>query len=348
MAEIRIDSEDHLFETILESDTYKEFREKPLRDKIHRESQAWQLIAANRGKYSKDLLNRVFDIVDYYEPNKRWFGQLLATPNRNWIFESAIDHINRWFDELLFSENELGRKLDTCLKDLKIKGASKGLATLLLYLSDPHSYNIWVNKTQEGLLVLGRIQELTGTDWGGNYILFNQAATKFRDQFGFKPQEIDWILWFVASYVESSHEYFTIDEDVLITKGLPVSVDDEPDLDDVVGEPMELQVMRWSPTNEMGVVALFIEFRKELGFPIIEIIRTRFPDAAVFEKTSKGYIRRYIEFEFKSSGFKTHLKSKRKCHYVVCWEHNWKDCPVPVIELKQEIPDILKKTSNIC
>jgi hypothetical protein len=58
----------------------------------------------------------------------------------------------------------------------------------------------------------------------------------------------------------------------------------------------------------MGVVALFIEFREELGFPIIEVIRTRFPDAAVFEKSSKGYIRRYFEFEFKSSGFKSHLK----------------------------------------
>lgn len=33
------------------------------------------------------------------------------------------------------------------------------------------------------------------------------------------------------------------------------------DIDDIVGEAMELQVMRWTPTNEMVVVALFIEFR---------------------------------------------------------------------------------------
>ena len=76
------------------------------------------------------------------------------------------------------------------------------------------------------------------------------------------PQEIDWILTFIASYVESSDDHFLIEEDVLKSEEPPISVDDEPDLDDVVGEPMELQVMRWTPTNEMGVVALFIEFRE--------------------------------------------------------------------------------------
>ena len=124
-----------------------------------------------------------------------------------------------------------------------------------------------------------------------------------------------------------------------------MAVDDEPDVDDVVGEAMELGVMRWTPTNEMGVVALFIEYRKQLGFPIIEVIRTRFPDAVVFETSPKGHVRRYIEFEFKSSGFKAHLKSKRKCDYVVCWEHDWKDCPLPVRELKREISAILASRS---
>jgi len=106
---------------------------------------------------------------------------------------------------------------------------------------------------------------------------------------------------------------------------------------------MELGLMRWSPTNEMGVVALFIEYRKQLGFPIVEFIRPQFPDAAVFEQTGKGYTRKYIEFEYRSQGYKVHLTSKRKCHYVICWEHNWKDCPIPVIELKAEIPKILGK-----
>lgn len=167
MAEIRIESEERLIDTILKSETYKDFKENRLKDKIDREHQAWKLLKNNRGTYSEDLLNQIFDKVDYYETNKRWFGQLLGKPNRNLIFESSSEHINKWLEELLFSGHEIETILNNCLKTLKIKGASKGLATLLLYLSDSESYNIWVNKTQEGLYILNRIEELSENDWGG-------------------------------------------------------------------------------------------------------------------------------------------------------------------------------------
>lgn len=115
--------------------------------------------------------------------------------------------------------------------------------------------------------------------------------------------------------------------------------------EEVIGEPMQLGVMNYAPTNELGVVAVFVTYRKELGFPVLEMIRPQFPDAAVLLKLGDKYIKKYIEFEFKSSGFKKHLSEltkKKKCHYVVCWEHNWKNCPVPVIELKTKIKEILK------
>ena len=344
MAEILIENEGSLVKAIRESEeAYGDFHNNRLKGKMERESQAWTILTANRGKYSKDLLNHLFDTVDFYEPNKRWFGNLLATPNRNLIFESSIKNINAWIDKLLFSDLDFKKRLNGCLSEMKIKGASKGLATLLLYLSNPEKYNIWVNKTQEGLSVLNRVGQLTSKDWGDKYATFNQAALEFRIQYEFSAQEIDWILTFIASYVSPSDSNFLVDEEVLKTKEIQVSVDDEDDLEDVVGEPMELKVMRWAPTNEMGVVALFIEFRRALGFPIVEVIRTSFPDAAVFQASTKGYVRKYIEFEFKSSRYKSHLKSKRKCHYVVCWEHDWKDCPVNVIELRDEIPKILAK-----
>jgi len=341
MREIKIDNEAQLIKTIKESDIYNKFKKEQLDKKIQREKEAWNLVQNNKGIYNKELLNKIFDKVDYFEPNKRWFGQLLAQPNRNLIFESSDSDINNWVNSLLFSNNDIEKRLNNCLVNLKIKGASKGLATLLLYLSNSKIYNIWVNKTEEGLLVLNRLSGLSGNKWGNNYKVFNNSTINFRDSHNFIPQEIDWILTFIAGFVESSENYFLIDEESL-SPSVALSVDDEDDLDDVVGEPMELEVMRWTPTNEMGVVALFIEFRKELGFPIIEIIRTKFPDSVVFENSSEGYIRKYIEFEFRSSGYKSHLKSKRKCHYVICWEHDWKDCPIPVIELKNEIPKILK------
>jgi len=342
MPEIRIDNEKQLIKILQESDIYKRFKEHSLPRKCTREEKAWALLNENRGKYSLELLNKIFDTVDYFDSNKRWFGHMLATPNRNWIFESSVDYINKWIEVLLANDESIGVRLNRCLKEMNIRGASKGLATLILYLSDPKIYNIWVNTTQQGLNSLGRIPDLRGTDWGNNYTKFNDAAIKFRDTYGFLPQELDWIFTFFSNYLEAGNDYFTIDEDVLKWDEPVQAVDDEAELDEVVGEPLELGVMRWAPTNEMGVVALFIEFRKELGFPIIEIIRSQFPDAIAFEAAGSRLVRKYIEFEYKSSGFKSHLKSKRKCHYVICWEHNWRDCPVQVIELRSELEKIMK------
>lgn len=115
-----------------------------------------------------------------------------------------------------------------------------------------------------------------------------------------------------------------------------------------LGKEMELKVMRHAPTNEDGVVALFIEFRKDLGFPTIEFIRKGFPDCAALEVDKKTGLRnrKFIEFEFESKGFQIHMEKPEerdiKCDYVVCWEHNLKSCPIKVIELKTRIPEILR------
>ena len=99
------------------------------------------------------------------------------------------------------------------------------------------------------------------------------------------------------------------------------------------------------PVNELGVVGLFFYWHNELGFPEIELVRREFPDARVTERTPDGdLISRYIEFEFKSSGYKDHATNpehqRRKCHYVVCWDHDWPSCPVSVIELRSKIPEM--------
>ena len=51
----------------------------------------------------------------------------------------------------------------------------------------------------------------------------------------------------------------------------------------------------------------------------------------------------HIEFEYKSSHFKRHGHLKRmnegiKCDMIVCWEHDWVECPegIEVLELKTE------------
>ncbi len=173
MTEIQVNSEKELLNELLQSRVYEEFRSRQLQAKVEREKRARRLLEEHKGRFDREKLNEVFDAVDLFEGNKRWFGALLATPNRNLILGSEPELINRWFDALLFCGNEPETALNMCLKNLKIKGASKGLATLLLYLTAPDKFNVWVNATQEGLSILGRIGDLRGTDWGNNHAQFN-------------------------------------------------------------------------------------------------------------------------------------------------------------------------------
>jgi hypothetical protein len=345
MAKLLFESEQQLLNTLKTSRLYLDFVDSQLKCKIERETKAWKLLLDNKGKFTKELLANIFDIVDMDGLKTRWFGALLATPNKNLIFQSSIKHITEWVELLCFSELPVENILDKCLGTIKIKGASKGLATLLLYLSAPEKYSIWVDKTYGGLSVFGRIRDIKNANWGTRYVAFNNGARQFAQSYSIEARALDWVLSFLGRYVDSiSDGKYEIDEDVLGNKDILVPVDDE--LDEKYGEPMELGLMRWTPTNEMGVVALFIEFRKELGFPIVDFIRPQFPDAAVFEQTKNGHVKRYIEFEYRSTGFRSHLTSNRKCHYVVCWEHDWKDCPIPAIELKVKIPEILRRRNS--
>lgn len=117
-----------------------------------------------------------------------------------------------------------------------------------------------------------------------------------------------------------------------------------------LGEPLDLGVLNYAPTSEQGVVALFVHFMNKLKdhkFVKIEFIRAGFPDACVIEKEGKLYNRKYVEFEFKASKFRDHIKNPKhrtlNCDYVVCWENDFFTCPIDVIELKSEIVGILGK-----
>lgn len=110
-----------------------------------------------------------------------------------------------------------------------------------------------------------------------------------------------------------------------------------------LGEPIDLDILNYAPTSEPGVVVLFASFMKQLpyGFVKMEFVRSGFPDACVIQKEGHRFARKYIEFEFRASSFKEHMRNDHhrntKCDYVVCWENDFHTCPIPVIELKEEI-----------
>ncbi|MGD9853904.1 MAG: hypothetical protein AB7U20_03045 [Planctomycetaceae bacterium] len=101
----------------------------------------------------------------------------------------------------------------------------------------------------------------------------------------------------------------------------------------LVGDVINYRGLVYGPVNEMGVVALFAKVGKELGF-IIEEVRAAFPDCIARQRCGKGWERVRIEFEFLSSNFRTHGHESADCDYIVCWEHDWVEAPIPVVSLK--------------
>jgi hypothetical protein len=49
-----------------------------------------------------------------------------------------------------------------------------------------------------------------------------------------------------------------------------------------------------------------------------------------------------IEFEFESRNFRDHEHPASGCDVIVCWRHNWDDCPenIEVVELSGVIKSL--------
>jgi len=105
----------------------------------------------------------------------------------------------------------------------------------------------------------------------------------------------------------------------------------------IVGDPINFKGLIFGPLNENGVIFLFSKMHEELGI-FIEAIQPSYPDAKARRKTHRGWEDVWIEFEYKSSSFKVHGHDPKECDIIVCWEHDWKNCPLEVIELKSIIP----------
>jgi hypothetical protein len=78
---------------------------------------------------------------------------------------------------------------------------------------------------------------------------------------------------------------------------------------------------------------------KELGF-LIESIRTEYPDCEgkkCVDEKENPLEHTLKEFEYKSSQFKQHGHSPEDCDLIICWIHDWEECPIEVLELRSKI-----------
>jgi hypothetical protein len=93
----------------------------------------------------------------------------------------------------------------------------------------------------------------------------------------------------------------------------------------------------YGPTSEGGVISLFGAMAVSLGFLILKI-QTDFPDCEALRVAGKDRNRPVkIEFELESRNFLRHGHDPNGCDIIVCWEHNWPECPLEVIELKKAV-----------
>ncbi len=105
------------------------------------------------------------------------------------------------------------------------------------------------------------------------------------------------------------------------------------------GDILGFRGIVYEPINEQGVILLFATLCNDIGFRI-EGIRAKFPDAQLIrENPNKRFSKCFAEFEFKSSNYLLHKHPINGCDLLICWEHDWLDCPIEVLELKEIIKE---------
>jgi hypothetical protein len=104
------------------------------------------------------------------------------------------------------------------------------------------------------------------------------------------------------------------------------------------GPHLAFRALQHAPLNEAGVVFLFGLLAEDLGF-MVDALRNDFPDCEARRRVENGarWVPIRIEFEFRSRNFRHHGHDPAGCDLVVCWEHDWPDCPLEVLELKSAV-----------
>jgi len=108
------------------------------------------------------------------------------------------------------------------------------------------------------------------------------------------------------------------------------------------GNPLPLPEFRHEPVNEQGVVLLFGMLAKDLGY-LIEAVQKGFPDCEAKREVAPGRWQRVrIEFEYESKNFHDHGHPVTGCDIIVCWRHNWEECPkyIEIVELSSIIKSL--------
>jgi hypothetical protein len=124
------------------------------------------------------------------------------------------------------------------------------------------------------------------------------------------------------------------------TKGTLPSRPRIPTAGPIYGMPMMTSPLAFGPTNEAGVLFLFGMLAERLGL-IVTQVQTAFPDCQAMLRLDDNTCQLVkIEVEYESRNFREHGHSPKECDMIVCWIHNWPDCPLEVIELRPMVMEM--------
>ena len=103
------------------------------------------------------------------------------------------------------------------------------------------------------------------------------------------------------------------------------------------GPPLVQSGMICGPENENGMLVLFGMWAWRLGFAIKKV-RPGFPDIIALRKIDdQTWQEVRVEVEQESRNFVRHGHSVNGADLIVCWIHNWPECPLEVIELSKMV-----------
>lgn len=103
------------------------------------------------------------------------------------------------------------------------------------------------------------------------------------------------------------------------------------------GAPMWPGPLAYAPVNELGVVFLFGWMAPQLGY-VVHRIQPEFPDCEAMRLVGEDTCELVkIEFEHESRNFLKHMHDVKGCDLIICWRHNWPECPIEVLELRKAL-----------
>jgi len=112
--------------------------------------------------------------------------------------------------------------------------------------------------------------------------------------------------------------------------------------------------MASAPVNEMGVVLVFGMVAADIGCAV-DAVGTDFPDYSARRLVADGpggalgadarWEPVRVEFEYRSRNFFYHGHEVDECDVIICWQHDWPDCPLEVLALEDVVASLMEKAA---